>query len=81
MTCRGICIRPKASSRYATGHKRCQTCDMFIKWDGVFCPCCGSRLRIGPRNIKSNAKLRKQKRIEEANKLVNNMTQFQILKI
>ena len=70
MTCKGICICHKASGRYATGHKRCQTCDLFIKWDGVFCPCCGSRLRIGPRNTTNKAKLRKQKEIQEANKKV-----------
>jgi hypothetical protein len=62
MPCKGICIHHKASGRYATGHKRCQICDLFIKWDGVFCPCCGSRLRIGPRSIKSKAKLRNKKR-------------------
>jgi hypothetical protein len=40
---------------------------MFIKWDGVFCPCCGYRLRIGPRNIKDKAKLRiKQKEMQES---------------
>jgi hypothetical protein len=66
MTCKGICIHHKASGRYATGHKRCQICDLFIQWDGVFCPCCGSRLRIGPRCFKFKAKLRKQKEIEEA---------------
>jgi hypothetical protein len=35
-----------------------------MQWDGVFCPCCGRRLRVGPRNMKFKAKLRiKQKRI------------------
>jgi uncharacterized Zn finger protein (UPF0148 family) len=43
-----------------------------IKWDGVFCPCCGSRLRIGPRNMKFKAKLR-MKQIQEA-KNKNNIT-------
>jgi hypothetical protein len=65
MACKGICIDYKASGRYVTGHKRCQTCDLFIEWDGVFCPCCGSRLRIGPRNIRNKAKLRKQKKIQK----------------
>ena len=65
MPCKGICIHHKASGRYANGHKRCQTCDLFVEWDGVFCPCCGSRLRIGPRNIKDKAKLRiKQKEMQ-----------------
>jgi hypothetical protein len=59
----GICIRHKAhkplgSSRYATGQKRCQICEIFIKWDGLWCPCCGYRLRTKPRNLKYKAKLR-----------------------
>jgi uncharacterized Zn finger protein (UPF0148 family) len=46
---------------------------LFIKWDGLFCPCCGYRLRIGPRNMKFKAKLRiKQKReIQEINNKKN----------
>jgi hypothetical protein len=58
MTCKGICIRHKASYRYATGSKRCQVCEIFIKWDAIFCPCCGYRLRNGPRLFKHKAKLR-----------------------
>jgi uncharacterized Zn finger protein (UPF0148 family) len=74
MPCKGICIHHKASGRYANGHKRCQTCDLFVEWDGVFCPCCGSRLRIGPRNIKDKAKLRiKQKEMQESKNKKNIM--------
>jgi hypothetical protein len=63
MVCKGICMRHKASGpigtgRYATGHKRCQTCEIFIKWDAFFCPCCGCKLRVGPRHFKYKAKLR-----------------------
>jgi hypothetical protein len=70
MTCKGICLHHKASGRYANGHKRCQICDLFIKWNGVFCPCCRRRLRIGPRNMKFKSKLRikKQKEIRESKK-------------
>jgi hypothetical protein len=71
MTCKGICIHHKAPSRYATGNKRCQICDLFIKWDGVFCPCCGCRLRIGPRNFKFKAKLREQREIHKAENKTN----------
>lgn len=39
--------------RYATGQKRCQTCEIFIQWDGLRCPCCSYRLRLKPRNMKS----------------------------
>jgi hypothetical protein len=63
MTCKGICIRHKAqkpvgSGRYASGQKRCQICEIFIKWDGLWCPCCVYRLRTKPRNLKYKAKLR-----------------------
>src|SRR5918911_1179608 len=71
MTCKGICIRHKAqkpvgSGRYASGQKRCQICEIFIKWDGLWCPCCGYRLRTKPRNLKYKAKLRaRKKQLEE----------------
>src|SRR5688500_3494659 len=63
MTCKGICGRHKAqkpvgSGRYASGQRRCQICEIFIKWDGLWCPCCGYRLRTKPRNLKYKAKLR-----------------------
>jgi RNA polymerase subunit RPABC4/transcription elongation factor Spt4 len=55
MTCKGKCLRHRAqkpvdSSRYASGQKRCQVCEIFIKWDTLWCPCCGYRLRSKPRN-------------------------------
>jgi hypothetical protein len=27
--------------RYAIGQKRCQVCSLFMKSDGLWCPCCG----------------------------------------
>ncbi|MGC2429222.1 MAG: hypothetical protein WA421_19480, partial [Nitrososphaeraceae archaeon] len=35
--------------RYSIGQKRCQICDLFIKFEGVLCPCCNSKLRTRPR--------------------------------
>src|SRR5438067_11185565 len=69
MTCKGICIRHKAqkpvgSGRYATGQKRCQICEIFIKWEGLWCPCCGYRLRTKPRNLKYKAKLRARTKMQ-----------------
>ena len=65
MICKGICIRHKAykpycSGRHVNGQKRCQICEIFIKWDGIFCSGC-----IGPRLFKHKAKSRitKQKEI------------------
>ena len=62
MVCKGICIRHKANKpycpgRYTVGQKRCQICEMYLKWNGFWCPCCGCRLRIGPRLYKHKAKL------------------------
>ena len=63
MTCKGICTRYKAqkpvgTGRYASGQRRCQICEIFIKWEGLWCPCCGYRLSTKPRNLKYKAKLR-----------------------
>lgn len=68
MTCKGICVRHRASKptgagRYSTGQKRCQICEIFIKWDGLWCPCCGYRLRSKPRNLKYKAKLREKMQV------------------
>ena len=70
MACKGICIRhkaqkPVAAGRYSTGQKRCQICELFLRWEGLWCPCCGYRLRTRPRNLKFKAKLRARKNIEE----------------
>ena len=31
-----------------------------LKWEGLWCPCCGYRLRTKPRNLKYKAKLRER---------------------
>lgn len=68
MACKGICIRYKATKpsgggktqkgRYASGQRRCQMCEIYMKWEGLWCPCCGYRLRTKPRNLKYKAKFR-----------------------
>jgi hypothetical protein len=58
-------MKPVGSGRYSTGQKRCQVCEIFLKWDGLWCPCCGYRLRTRPRNLKYKAKLRTRKKIDE----------------
>lgn len=64
MACKGICLRLRAMKqfglgRYSDGQKRCQMCSIFIKWEGLICPCCGYRLRKRPRNKKCKLKLAK----------------------
>lgn len=62
-SCKGGCIRYKAYkhfgiSRYKDGQKRCSVCDIFIKYNNVCCPCCGSKLRDKPRSGVLKEKLR-----------------------
>jgi len=85
MTCKGICIRHKAqkpvgSGRYALGQRRCQICEIFINWVGLWCPCCGYRLRTRPRNLKYKDKLRAKKKREEADMLIQQQPAPQIEK-
>jgi len=52
--CKGVCTRYQAKKpkegRYASGQKRCSFCNVFMNWDGFWCPCCGSKLRLRSRN-------------------------------
>ena len=48
--CKGVCVSkydpPKGKRTYVHGGKRCTNCMTFIKWEGIHCPCCGTKLRI-----------------------------------
>ena len=63
--CRGDCKTTYRFDRqggnsqlHIQGAKRCQQCDgRYIRWDGIFCPCCGSRLRLKPRKSKLKEKV------------------------
>ncbi|RPJ24788.1 MAG: hypothetical protein EHM25_14105 [Nitrosopumilales archaeon] len=64
MTCKNVCEKFKSTkslrgSYYAEGNKRCQVCEVFIKWNGKNCPCCRSNLRTKPRNVPKLPKLSK----------------------
>jgi hypothetical protein len=70
MTCKGICIRHKAVKptgigRYSSGQKRCQIREIFLNWNGLWCPCCGYRLRTRPRNVRFKTQLRAFKEINK----------------
>ena len=59
MGCKRICIRykadrPRSKMRYISGQKRCQNCEVFINWQGSWCPCCGIKLRSSPRRNKKD---------------------------
>lgn len=55
VTCNGYCLKfqyRKTRGRridYALGDKRCNHCEVYLKYDGIFCPCCGIRLRYTSR--------------------------------
>ncbi len=64
MVCKGKCVQYKAKRstlpgnlRYKAGQRRCSVCEIFIKWEGRWCPCCGFTLRTKPRNSRDRHKL------------------------
>ncbi len=73
MHCNGTCVEYKATSnsaeggRYEQGQKRCHECEIFIKWEGLWCPCCGHLLRTKPRGTKLKRRLLLRKRDREEN--------------
>lgn len=54
-TCKKYQAKGRAPNkgRYRNGQKRCQYCEIYIIWDGRWCPCCVNRLRTKPRNRKN----------------------------
>ena len=61
LTCKGICERYRATChgielRYANGQKRCVDCAIYLRWEGLLCPCCKNKLRTRPRHIQSHRK-------------------------
>ena len=61
MACNGVCenykaTKPNDGGRYKDGQKRCQTCQIFVYHDGLYCPCCNMRLRCTSRYVKLKEK-------------------------
>ena len=52
--------------RYEQGQKRCTQCELFIKWDSLWCPCCGRLLRTKPRATKSTRRLSLMRKSRES---------------
>ena len=73
MQCNGSCKKFKAKSnsnedgRYERGQKRCHKCEIFIQWEGLWCPCCGYLLRTKPRSTKLKRRLSLMRRAREEN--------------
>ncbi|MGI9565943.1 MAG: hypothetical protein ACR2LL_02880 [Nitrosopumilus sp.] len=62
MSCKGTCSRYKAKKpgihgRYNAGQKRCSQCEIFINWDGKYCPCCRYVLRTKPKGTQTRHRL------------------------
>lgn len=68
---RGLCEKyrftrgPTGSPRagnvvYPLGGKYCTLCQVYLEWDGLYCPCCSYRLRTNPRGGKSKKKWRER---------------------
>lgn len=54
--CHGICRQyaesGRINGRLYPGRKRCGSCEVYLKWDGKFCPCCSTPMRSKPRSKK-----------------------------
>ena len=64
--CKGTCDimfadQPATSNAFQMGFKLCRQCNKYMQWDGVFCPCCGNRIRS-----KAGSGTARKRRIEVA---------------
>lgn len=53
--CKGLCVRYDKigggkQSAYQLGYKRCSVCSLYIRFDGIHCPCCKFPLRSKKRS-------------------------------
>ena len=52
---------PVIGNRYSTGQKRCQICEIFIKWDGLWCPCCSLYAKNEAAQLKIRIEIKSEK--------------------
>ncbi len=68
MGCNNTCEKyraikpPLPKTRYLEGQKRCQVCDLYVWWKGIYCPCCGIRLRTTPRGYGNSREIFRDKK-------------------
>ena len=48
---------PHHGKRYELGQKRCQFCNQWMRYEGIWCPCCNNQLRTRPRCKKYEAEV------------------------
>ena len=77
MICRNIICnleeyKPKKTVRGAAekGYRRCSNCEVFLKYQGVYCPCCSNRMKVTPNNNKARQKVREERLINTINSIV-----------
>ena len=78
MICRNIICnleeyKPKKTVRGAAekGYRRCSNCEVFLKYQGVYCPCCSNRMKVTPNNNKARQKVREKRLISRINNIVS----------
>ena len=56
LVCKNICLKPEYEHRKVvrnlaeTPYKKCAKCCLFIKYEGIWCPCCGVKLSKRAKN-------------------------------
>ncbi len=63
-TCKQICKKYQVHNRYdvpENGYCSAQ-CEIYLKWEGSHCPCCGMKLRRRPRSNGSNSTVKYRER-------------------
>ncbi len=54
MRCKLVCQKYKKKSRYDSSDSRfCSQCSIFIRWEGLRCPCCSIILKQKPRTSRT----------------------------
>jgi len=69
MVCRNICEVLSSQTKvghsyYVDGRKYCRRCEIYLHYDGVFCPCCGMALRVTPSSRRDKDKLRRARQLQ-----------------
>ena len=56
LICKNICLHPEYAHKKIvrdlanTPYKKCSKCCLFIKYEGIYCPCCGVKLSNRAKN-------------------------------